>query len=276
MSVHLMGEIWQFVDLPTNWKIVLLKLADHADHDGKNAWPAVERVAHESGLSKRTVQRILAGLAVEGIIAVEKNAVGGRGKTRHYRIDVDQAKRLHPLAPYESDRTSRPAASSGPKKNDTESPISSGKGDNGDPKGDSQNTKGCQSLSPEPSLTVQRTVHREAATESDQGRPFVEQETAEAKRAVQLPTHWEPDAQTVCWARGEAFDDEAIERELARFADHARTKGRACRDWNAAFRNWLRKAQDYDAERSRAFASDRRRGDGILDACARVAARRGN
>ena len=47
MSVYLMGATWRGVDLPTSRRIIFLKLADHGDDDGRKAWPAVGRLAHE-------------------------------------------------------------------------------------------------------------------------------------------------------------------------------------------------------------------------------------
>jgi hypothetical protein len=37
--------------------------------------------------------------------------------------------------------------------------------------------------------------------------------------------------------------------ELAKFKDHAISHGRKCKDWNAAFRNWLRTAHQYNLKR---------------------------
>lgn len=66
-----------------------------------------------------------------------------------------------------------------------------------------------------------------------------------AANAVQLPKRWEPPqptadiaAMTGRWPEG------MLEREQRRFMDHALDKGRTAKDWDAAFRNWLRKADD--------------------------------
>lgn len=63
-----------------------------------------------------------------------------------------------------------------------------------------------------------------------------------AKRAVQIPDTWEPTA---------AHKEQASElhlnltTEADKFRDHARANGRTAKDWDAAFRNWLRKAAEY-------------------------------
>lgn len=40
------------------------------------------------------------------------------------------------------------------------------------------------------------------------------------------------------------WPEEALPLELAKFRDHAKTNGRTAKDWDAAFRNWLRKADE--------------------------------
>lgn len=47
----------------------------------------------------------------------------------------------------------------------------------------------------------------------------------------------------------ERFPSLAVSREYEKYQDYNRTKGRAVKDHGAAFRNWLRKAEDYERER---------------------------
>lgn len=64
-------------------------------------------------------------------------------------------------------------------------------------------------------------------------------------KAVQMPKRWVMPEHTdeirrivAAWPPG------MLERELARFKDHAAQNGRTCKDWDAAWRNWIRKADD--------------------------------
>ncbi len=285
MSVKLMGDILRGVDLPTNRKFVLLKFADHADHDGRNAYPSLGRIAHECRLSKRLVRIVVAELVKEKILVIEGNESGGRGKPRNYRVDVEQAKELHPLAPYWGARKPFSVALSDHKKREIGSPFSSEKGESHDTKEESESTKRGKQDSAKPSRgTVQENRPRGGASSGDQ-LPLIGDQPGDTlkqrrsgsdppRRRKQLPEGWEPDVNTLISARKEGFDDEATRRELARFSDHAREKGRVSRDWNAAFRNWVRKAQDFDAERGRSVKGNGRDADGIIAAGARVAARR--
>lgn len=66
-----------------------------------------------------------------------------------------------------------------------------------------------------------------------------------AKTARAMPKKWEPapltpdvEAIVAHWPEG------LLLHELARFKDHAADKGRTAKNWDAAWRNWIRKADD--------------------------------
>jgi hypothetical protein len=61
-------------------------------------------------------------------------------------------------------------------------------------------------------------------------------------RGAQLRDDWRPTEQHRELANRLKLD---IALEYDRFRDHAASVGRVCRDWDAAFRNWLRKAAEF-------------------------------
>jgi hypothetical protein len=74
-------------------KAVLKELAWFADDDGKNTWPAVTTVAERTGLSRRTVQKLLRELEQTGAIDAVGSRLGGRGRggrgrATQYRINL--------------------------------------------------------------------------------------------------------------------------------------------------------------------------------------------
>lgn len=85
MSVKVMGLVWD-ADLPRNQKMVLLAYADHADHDGRNVYPTVGRVAWKTGYSERAVQSITRELENIGII--EQTGTGPVGQNK-FRIVIE-------------------------------------------------------------------------------------------------------------------------------------------------------------------------------------------
>jgi hypothetical protein len=76
-------------------KFVLLAYADHADHQSKSIYPAVETIAHKTGLSERTVQRLTRDLETMGILL--NDGTGPKG-TNRWRISLsDRGDMVTPL-----------------------------------------------------------------------------------------------------------------------------------------------------------------------------------
>lgn len=92
MSIRVMGEVWE-CDLSPNHLIVLLSLADHAEHDGSNVFPSQALTAWKTGYSDRQVNRIILELVAAGIL-VETDR---HGRAVKYRIDLSKAPRKQPF-----------------------------------------------------------------------------------------------------------------------------------------------------------------------------------
>ena len=65
-------------------------------------------------------------------------------------------------------------------------------------------------------------------------------------RAVRLPDGWQPRDAHKKFAAENNLD---IENEVANFRDHAQANDRRQKDWDAAFRMWLRKSTEFQARR---------------------------
>jgi hypothetical protein len=61
-------------------KYVLIAYADHADHNGKNIWPAVPTIAKKTGLDDRTIQRLTGDLVTIGLLI--EDGTGPRGTNK--------------------------------------------------------------------------------------------------------------------------------------------------------------------------------------------------
>lgn len=81
-----MGKVWE-LQLPANKLLVLLAMADHADHNGDNIFPGMALIAYKTGYSERQVKRIVAQLVKDGILFEH----GGRSRlgTKMYSINLD-------------------------------------------------------------------------------------------------------------------------------------------------------------------------------------------
>lgn len=88
MSVKVMGKVWD-LDLPHNKLIVLLAMADHADHEGNNVFPSQGLIAWKTGYSIDQVRRIQRALVNDKLLKVESSAPG---KPIKYSIDLTMGK----------------------------------------------------------------------------------------------------------------------------------------------------------------------------------------
>jgi hypothetical protein len=84
MSGKIMGQVWD-LDLPHAHMLVLLALADHADHQGDNVYPGVGLVAWKCGYSLRQTQRIMDDLVARKLLIEVEN---DPGKRTVYRINL--------------------------------------------------------------------------------------------------------------------------------------------------------------------------------------------
>lgn len=125
-----MSLVWE-MDLSTSEKMVLLVIADHADDEGRNAWPSMQTIARKASLSHRQAKRIVAALRDGGWIVVEEQA----GGTREMRDDR-RPNRYTVLPNGGTSASSRDVA----------------RGDIEDPRGDICDSHGGSPMTPKPSI----------------------------------------------------------------------------------------------------------------------------
>jgi hypothetical protein len=92
LSGKVIGQIWE-LDLPHDRMLVMLALADHADHEGENVYPGVGLIAWKTGYSERQVQRIMKKLIECGLLV----PVGiSELQTVKYKINIEAGKPKEP------------------------------------------------------------------------------------------------------------------------------------------------------------------------------------
>lgn len=214
---------------------VLMVLAIMADRDDATCFPPVTGptgLTAKTKLSERAVQRAIQSLVALGHIS--------RRQLRHGCIYT-----VHPRAP------STPATVTG----DTVTGVS--------PTGDTvapatRAARGATVAPKQPRTTI-----------SPDADASVEPAPAPKQRARQLPGDWEPEpfpdssdlaAQVAAWRPG------MLERELSKFRDHWRGNGERKVDWQATWRNWVRRADgDGFGRRGGQHGSRQQRGGGFRD-----------
>jgi hypothetical protein len=209
-------------------KAVLSGLANHAGPDGRHAYPSVPRLSVYSGLTDRTISRVLAELVADGLLKVVSQG-GGRGHPTEYELDLKalaqmRDPRLDALDLAVMDRRERVTESQGSFSERVTSTTERVTGDAR--KGDS--------LSPEPYLTVINPP-REPSRSSDGGRSAAAPQTLWVSvlghlqgrfRKVEFET-WLRDTQVVSETDGELVVGTANSHALSWLQDRAREPAEA-------------------------------------------------
>lgn len=221
---------WDQLQITGSEKLVLLRLADHADPNGGSVHPGIASVARFTGLSERQVQRYIAGFLKRGILAVEDHPKGGRGHTTGYYFpivkgdtsdtvsqakkgDVGDTQRVTPVTPI-------------PEKRVTPMTL---KGDTHDAERVTSSAKKPTDTFKEPSIEPSGTVIVQPPK----------------KRGSQIPAEFDVSDAVKTWAAKEGIPEAALYRQLPQFIDHYIAKGETRKDWDASFRTWMRNAREW-------------------------------
>lgn len=113
MSVKAMSLVWDFkcpqmingIQFRPSHKFTLLAYADHADHQGKNIWPAVPTVAKKTGFEDRSVQRLTNDLEVMGLLIADGQ--GPRGTNKWALPFNERGDSLSPRQPVTGDKNGK-------------------------------------------------------------------------------------------------------------------------------------------------------------------------
>ncbi|MBW3095361.1 helix-turn-helix domain-containing protein [Bifidobacterium sp. 64T4] len=213
--------LWALYDVPQE-KVrgaalrTLLVLADHADTKGKGAYPSQKRLCALTGYSRRTIQETLKDLENEGLIhrgdqrLVSHVAANYRPIVWDLGMDArnDRGAKTAPLKKQGTDaqNTAPLGAQSGAQKNDGRGAI-----------------RGAVCL----------------RTEPNKEEPFIEPRESNA-RARKIGD-WKPTPEHRALAARLGLDCEA---EAAKFTDLALDQDAESADWDARFRNWLRRGHE--------------------------------
>lgn len=213
MSVRLMAEVFDRYPNGGGEMLLALALADHASDDGTSVYPKVKALAKKTRQSERTVQYQLRAMQDAGWLILVGSGHGGRSMSTEYRISPLWIKGAN-FAPIE-------------------------KGAIHDTKGATDDTKGCN-LEQErvqrvaPANNRHRTIKEPSVTVIGAGA-----QKREPNRATVLPDDFKPNDTAAAMA---AELGVSLTAEQAAFTDHHTANGSTFKDWQAAFRTWLRNA----------------------------------
>lgn len=212
MSIKVMTAVFERYPFGGGEMLLALALADHASDDGTRVYPGVKALADKTRQSERTVQYQLRRMQESGWLILVGQGHGGRSMHAEYRISLDWIKGAE-IAPFQ-------------------------KGATDDIKGAIHDTKGCN-LTQErvqpiaPANNHHRTINEPSLNQGVAAAP------AKASRGTVVPPDFKPDQTAHNIAASTGVN---LQAELANFLDHHAARGTVFKDWQAAFRTWLRNA----------------------------------
>ena len=209
MSVQVSRLVWDHYHGDATRKLVLLRLADHADHRGGSIHPSIKAVALACCLSVVQARRHLHALISEGVVAVIGNLNGGKpGTTRRYQIDLALLTALTHASPTPlTDESPTPLA------DESRTPLAH----------ESDGSRPCEGTA----------LAHESQTIKEPSRT-----TSKSKGKHPLPPNFGIDPEVAAWARAEGHD--RLDEHLEAFIDKALAHGYEYADWNRAFKNAIR------------------------------------
>lgn len=195
---------------------ILLTLADHADTKGEGAFPSQKRLCALTGYSRRTIQNGLHELEASGLIVK-----GDQRLTEHYG-------RHRPIVWNLSMEDFRGAKTAPLENSESET----------------QHTTPQAALGAQ--LGAQKTAVRGAIRGATSLRPNLYKEESyieprESNARARKIGDWKPAPEHRALAARLNLDCEA---EAAKFTDQALDQGTLSADWDARFRNWLRRGHE--------------------------------
>lgn len=244
MAISVTNWVWSRSKSRHGARLVLLFIADSMRTDGGWAWPSNKEITCKTGLTARAVQTALADLAKLGELEVQYN--GGPKGCNRYRVLTTPAESAPPQDQHPADiappQDLRGDASS---QVNTEDPANSAGGEESAPP---------QISTPAPAESAPGTVIEPKPKNS----PSESSTRAPAKtRGARIPEDFAVTADMAEWARKEVpglIGAGLGKYETDKFIDHwHQASGANARkvDWAAAWRNWMRRADDDLGARSR-------------------------
>ncbi|WP_024899505.1 helix-turn-helix domain-containing protein [Brucella rhizosphaerae] len=216
MSIAVMSRIFKKQLGSSSRKMLAVRLADFADDNGRGIWPSVGKLARETDMSERTVQRLLRDFVDENLLIVVSTASGRPGETTRYNFNM---KVLHGLPDTDIAVDGCHGVTG-----DTVSPVTTAA-----ETGDIDDADGCHGVTRtviEPSDKPSSERERESDQESRENRKAIERAFKKAFHVWPTAvTDSEPDAFRV-WNTLSPEDRIAASDGAARYVDAAKAIGR--------------------------------------------------
>lgn len=236
MAISVMTWVWDHSKSRHGARLVLLAIADCASGDGGNAWPSNAELRRKSGLGERAVQTALAELVKLGELEVRYNE-GPKGCNR-YRVIMTRPRRICTPADNAPPQILRGSDSDATKSSNVT------KEDTAESAPPQISQPPPQNLHPTPAESAPVTVLEPKANQHQKTS------SSGGARGARIPDDFAVAPEMAEWARKHVpglIDAGRGKSETDKFIDHFRSaSGANARkvDWVAAWRNWMRRADD--------------------------------
>lgn len=211
MSIKVMTYVWDGFPGAGSELLAMLALADWCNDHGGSLYPSVAAVAEKVRVGEKHARNILHKFIKDGFLAVVANPHGGKpGTTRHYRLNVAKLKALADA------------------KAEQEIPVFE--------TAPLEVTPHLQFRDGSPAVTKTAPLEVTLSTIEPPVEPPLKNKNT---RQCVLPDGFMPNKTAEAMASEMGLD---IAAELSAFQDHHAANGSTFKDWQAAFRTWLRNA----------------------------------
>lgn len=244
MSHNASKWVWDQIDIVGSAKLVLLRLADHADPSGASVRPGLASVAKHTGLSERQVGRYISAFVKSGILVIDANALGGRGRIPEYRFTFEKEDVSDSLSGGIKSDTSDHLS---PEETMTPTaPIAKQRVTPMTVKGDMEGQQRVTSTVVKGDIHACAVVNRQEPS-IEPSKNFVGGADApKPKRSCQLPEDFRVSDGLRTWAAGHGFTLPVIEFETEKFIAYWQGEGTTKKDWFSAWRVWMLRIKNPD------------------------------
>ncbi len=247
MSVKVSQAVWANFREGGNLKLTLLALADWADESGDKIYPSMSTIAAKVCCSEDQARRMVHALIKRGLVAVVGNEHGGApGSSRKYRINLD------PLTAG-ADATPTPCTGASP------TAGADARGINGrrvaSMQVDGLHPCGFTPCTGASLSVIEPSFNREGHNTT--GKSVTKHKRRRLPRTA-CPGSVDVTDRMSEWAISEGVPKDRVLPETSKFIDHHLREGSLFSNWDAAWRNWMRKAVEFAQQAPNAGPISRR------------------
>lgn len=196
----------------------MLALANYCDETGR-CFPAINTIAEKIRLSRSQTQRVIHGLTKNGWVAVLANQQGGyyRNASCVYQLNLN-ALMGHPGSPRLGTHAEQ---------------------------------------APHPCVATGSADATLSVNESSENHKQKKDGRAKSTPLSSTPDQFDLTDEMVRWATTIGIAANQVGQQTEKFLDYHRCKGGHFKDWNAAWRNWMRNSIEFERRRPQPFAAVR-------------------